>query len=314
MLRKILFFILSFCFGGSTVCAQAKNVAEKLGYSPSDRLLIIHADDLGVTHSENRASIEAMEKGSVNSASIMVPCPWFPEIADYAKNHTEMDFGLHLTLTSEWKFYKWGPTASKDAVSSLVNTEGYFYDSVAKVAEHADPKHVEIELRSQIKKALEAGINATHLDTHMGTLFATPEFAKVYIKMGQEFRLPVLLTMESGEVPPEYATVFEMLGERDVVVDQVLTALPQDFENGMESFYIETLNNLQPGLTCLLIHTAFDDSEMKAVTIDHPDWGGEWRQADYDFFSSEKCKSLLEANSIKLVSWRELRDKISRAE
>ncbi len=314
MYHKIPMLIFLLCSAVCTVFAQAKNVAERLGYSKEDKLLIIHADDLGVSHSENMASIRAMEEGSVNSASIMVPCPWFPEIANYARSHPEMDFGLHLTLTSEWKYFKWGPTASKDAVASLINNEGYFYDLVPKVAEHADPLQVEIELRHQVKKALEAGINVTHLDTHMGTLFATPDFAKAYIRIGKEFRLPILMTVQSDEIPPEYSEVFEMLNNNDVAVDRVLTALPQDFTNGMEEFYSKTLNELQPGLNCLLIHTAYNNEEMKAVTIDHPEWGAAWRQADFDFFASEQCKSLLEANNIKLVTWREIRDKITRAE
>ncbi|MGI9553007.1 MAG: polysaccharide deacetylase family protein, partial [Aurantibacter sp.] len=162
----------------SKVSAQQKTVAERLGYPADAKLLIIHADDLGVAHSENMASIKALEEGTVNSASIMVPCPWFPEIAAYARGHSTADLGLHLTLTSEWKYYKWGPVTSKDSVTSLVNNEGYFYDLVPKVAEHADPKHVEIELRNQVKKALLTGIDVTHLDTHMGTVFATPEFVE----------------------------------------------------------------------------------------------------------------------------------------
>lgn len=297
-----------------TLFAQAKDVAEKLGYSKDTKLLIIHADDLGVTHSENKASIKAMQEGCVNSASIMVPCPWFPEIADFAKKNPEMDFGLHLTLTSEWKHFKWGPTTSKDAVASLVNDKGYFYDLVPKVAEHGDPEHVKIEIRNQVKKALDAGINVTHLDTHMGTLFATPAFAKAYIEVGQEFKLPVLMTVESDEIPEEFETVFELLGPQDVVVDRILTALPEDFSQGMEQFYTKTFNQLEPGLNCLLIHTAYDDEEMQAVTIDHPEWGAAWRQADYDFFTSDRCQALLEANNIKLVTWREIRDKITRAE
>lgn len=314
MRPKISFLILTFFCSLGTVFAQADNIAERLGYSKDAKLLIIHADDLGVTHSENKASIKAMEEGSVNSASIMVPCPWFPEIANYAKHNPEMDFGLHLTLTSEWKFFKWGPSTPKHDVGSLVNGQGYFYDLVPKVVANADVDHIEIEIRNQVKKALDAGINVTHLDSHMGTLFATPDFTKAYIKVGQEFKLPVLLTRSSEEVPPEYSEVFELLGPNDVLVDRVLTALPDDFAKGMEQFYTKMFNELPSGLSCLLIHTAYDDEEMQAVTIDHPEWGAAWRQDDFDFFTSEKCKALLKANNIKLVTWMEIRDKITRAE
>jgi len=313
-MRRFLILICISCFFTAAIFAQQKTVAERLGYHINAKLLIIHADDLGVSHSENMASIKALEESPVNSASIMVPCPWFPEIAAYAREHSSTDLGLHLTLTSEWKYYKWGPVTSTDSVISLINDEGYFYDLVPKVAEHADPDHVEIELRNQVKKALAMGIDVTHLDTHMGAVFATPEFAEAYIKVGHEFKLPVMITIESGEIPPAYSKVFGMLDADDVVVDRILTAGPQDFTSGMAQFYTKTLSTLQPGLNCLLIHTAYDNDEMQAITIDHPDWGAAWRQADFDFFTSIECKKILDDNNIVLVTWRELRDKITRAE
>ncbi len=158
---SVFFFLgILFAFG------QGKTIAEKLGYRADAKLLIIHADDLGVSHSENMASIYAMENGAVNSASIMVPCPWFPEIAEYAKKNQTLDLGLHLTLTSEWDFYKWGPVSSKDAVLSLVNSNGYFFSSVDSLSMFAKPLEVELELRNQINKAKKTGIDITHLDTH----------------------------------------------------------------------------------------------------------------------------------------------------
>lgn len=297
-------------FGFQSVEAQATNVAERLGYTKDDKLLIIHADDLGVSHSENMASIKAMEEGCVNSASIMVPCPWFPEIAAYAKDHSEMDFGLHLTVTSEWKYYKWGPSYWSHIMATFRNEQGYFYDDVADVVANGNPDVLMPELATQVRLALQAGIDVTHLDAHMGAVMATPDFLKAYIQVGKEFRLPVLL--DNGIPAMGDSEIQEMLTEKDVVVDRVLTAMPEDYANGMDQFYTKTLNELKPGLTCLLIHTAYDDEEMRAITIDHPDWGAAWRQADFDFFTSDKCKTLLEANGIILVTWREIRDKITR--
>ncbi|MEM9001613.1 MAG: polysaccharide deacetylase family protein [Bacteroidota bacterium] len=266
---------------------QTPTIAERLGYTKTDKLLIIHADYLGVSHAENSASIHGMEMGSVNSASIMVPCPWFPEIADYAKKHPQTEFGIHLTLTSEWKFYKWGPVTSKDSVLSLVNDQGYFYDTIADVATHADPKHVEIELRNQVKMAYAAGINVTHLDTHMGAAMSTKALLAAYIKIGQEFDLPVLLDHQiDGMAALE---IQHLIGDTDVIVDQTLTAMPRDFERGMDLYYTHLLRNLSPGLNCLLIHLAFEDAEIQAMTIDHPHWGAAWRQADHDFFTSTLC-------------------------
>src|SRR5262249_55775058 len=123
----LLALVCSLFSVASSAQEQAKTLQEKLGYPRDARLLIVHADDLGATHSVNAASIKALESGGINSGSMMVPCPWFPEIADYAKSHPEADFGLHLTLTSERIYYRWGPVAPRDKVPSLVDANGYFH-------------------------------------------------------------------------------------------------------------------------------------------------------------------------------------------
>lgn len=292
------------------ITAQEPTIAERLGYPADSKLLIIHADDLGVSHSENMASISGLEESPVNSASIMVPCPWFPEIAVYARENKKKDLGLHLTLNSEWKNYKWGPVTSKDSVKTLINEDGYFYSLVDSLILYGAPGEVEIELRNQVKKAYESGIDVTHLDAHMGAAVSTVEYTAAYMKIGKEFELPVLLDKSVLSITDE--PVAGMLDEKTVVVDTILTALPENYKQGMAEYYSKTLKNLKPGLNCLLIHLAFDDEEMQAVTIDHPDWGAAWRQADYNFFTSEACKEILKAENIVLVTWRELRDKITR--
>jgi len=311
-MRKYTVIYCAILLGCSSIWAQNKTIAERLGYPPDSKLLIIHADDLGVTHSENMASISGLENSPVNSASIMVPCPWFPEIAAYARENSSADLGLHLTLTSEWKHYKWGPVTSKDSVSSLVNKEGYFYALVDSLVMYARPEHVEIELRNQVKKAYRFGIDVTHLDAHMGAAVSTPEYIAAYIKIGQEFNLPVLLDSRIYNV--DNTKIKTLLNDKTVVVDHILTILPDDFEKGTKQYYINLFKNLEPGLSCLLIHLAYDDEEMQAVTVDHPTWGAAWRQADYDFFTSPDCRLVLEEENIVLVTWRALRDKITRAE
>lgn len=292
--------------------SQKVNTAQKLGYPKDSKLLIIHADDLGVSHAENQASINALESGPVNSASIMVPCPWFPEIAAYAKKNSHLDFGLHLTLNSEWDFYKWGPVSSLDSVSSLVNTQGYFFASIDSVVQLASPSEAVTEMRNQIKKAYRAGIEVTHLDAHMGTAVSSPELLKGYIELGKEFNLPVLL--DSRVYQMEHPAIKEILDDRTIVVDKILSATPANYREGMSAFYNNLLRSLEPGLNCLLIHLAYDDKEMQAITINHPDWGASWRQADVDFFSSPECRQILEQENIILVSWREIRDKILRGQ
>lgn len=303
----IIFLAISF---SCLLSAQPKSIQERLGYPKDAKLVIIHADDLGVSHSENAASIAAMEKGSVSSASIMVPCPWMPEIAAYAQSHPTADFGLHITLTSEWKHYKWGPVTAKEKVPGLVNQNGFLYSSVDSVTQSASAAEVETETRNQVLRAKHFGIDPTHLDAHMGTALENLNFLKAYLKIGHEFKIPVFIPKQLERLlNVRFDTI---ISDKDVLVDNILSASPQDFKNGFANFYANGLKNLRPGLTYLIIHTAFDDAEMRAVTIDHPDWGAAWRQADFDFFTSDQCKKILKENNIYIITWREIRDKIVR--
>lgn len=178
-MKKFILFILVI----NAAVASAQTLQEKLGYSKDAKLLIIHADDLGLSHAEDTASIYALEKGSVSSASIMVPCPWFPEIAAYAKQHSNDDFGLHLTFTSEWKYLKWPPVSSRESVPGIVNKNGFMFESVDSVYNSANASEIEKEIRAQIERARKFGIDITHLDSHMGTLLTKKEYLKILIKI-----------------------------------------------------------------------------------------------------------------------------------
>lgn len=309
-LRTVIFFL--WVFPGLLLLGQDKTVAERLGYPSDAKLLIIHADDLGVAHSENRASIHALENSPVNSASVMVPCPWFPEIVAYAREKPKMDLGLHLTLTSEWKNYKWGPVTSRDSVPSLIGKDGYFYPLVPDFVAHAKPEEVALELRNQIKRAYKLGLDVTHLDPHMGAAASTPEHIATYLKLGKEYRLPVLL--DSRIYALEDNNIKSLLDKNTVVMDHIHSILPSDFQKGSDQYYTRLLKSLKPGINCLLIHLAYDDAEMQGISVDHPEWGSVWRQADFDFFTGKECSRLLKENDIVLVTWREIRDKITRGE
>jgi chitin disaccharide deacetylase len=303
-MKKSLFILLSLFVSAASLQAQSQTIQEKLGYAKDTKLLIIHADDLGVAHSENDATIKAMEKGSVSSASIMVPTPWFSEIAAYAVAHPKADFGLHLTLTSEWKHYKWGSLS--DETPGLNNKQGFLFASTDSVYNSATITEVEKELRKQIEKAKQFGIDVTHFDSHMGTLFGRPEYLKLYIQLGREYKVPVMLP---GALR---ASLGSFLTDKDVLVDAILGADPDNFKAGMAKHYTGVLDSLKAGLSILIIHTAYDDKEMQAITIDHPDWGAAWRQADYNFFNSEACKKIIKEKKIKVITWREVRDKLCR--
>ncbi len=310
MLKPYIF--LSLLITTASIYAQGQNIAQQLGYPADAKLLIIHADDLGVAHSQNRASFAQLQEGPVNSASIMVPCPWYEEVAAFSRKNQDLDLGLHLTLTSEWKDYKWPPISSKDSVSSLLDANGYFYPEVDEFAAHANPSEVETEMRNQIKKAYRSGVDVTHLDAHMGAAVSTADIAGAYMKLGKEFKLPVLLDARIFAI--ENSLIKSLLDEKTVILDHIFTISPQEFLKGSKKYYEDLMNNLPSGLNCLLIHLAYNDPEMQGITKDHPEWGSTWRQADLDFFNSPECTLLIKENNITLVTWRELRDKIVRSE
>jgi predicted glycoside hydrolase/deacetylase ChbG (UPF0249 family) len=240
----------------------------------------------------------------------MVPCPWFPEMAAYARLHPEKDFGLHITLTSEWKYYKWGPVTPAPNIPGLVNKNGFFYSSVDSVVQNASSTEVEQEIRNQLKRAIQFGVNPTHLDGHMYAIHHSLGFLKSYLKVGHEFNIPVFINRQVEN--SLHINLDTVVSRNDVIVDTILTAEFEDFKRGMSDFYSTGFKNLKPGLTYLILHTAYDDDEMRAVTIEHEGWGAVWRQQDYNFFTSPSCAELLKENNIYVVTWREIRDKITR--
>ncbi|MGA8344593.1 MAG: polysaccharide deacetylase family protein [Candidatus Sulfotelmatobacter sp.] len=285
----------------TTAFGQTKTIAERLGYPPKSKLLILHADDLAVAHSEDTASFDALDKHAVTSASIMVPCPWLSEVAAYAKDHPDADLGLHFTLTSEWKSYRWGPIESKDRVPSLLDPSGYLWPDT----DHHDlkPEEVEREIRAQIERALAMGIHPTHLDSHMGVLFSRPELFAVYVKVAREYKLP-FLAVRSPEAPKE---LLSMLSDKDLILDSVVMADPKVPIGDWKAFYSNAIKNLKSGVTEIIVHLCHDDAEMQAVMVDHPDYGAAWRQRDYDVVTSAEFQKALRDNHVILIHWKDLK-------
>jgi chitin disaccharide deacetylase len=279
--------------------AQTKTIAERLGYAADSKLLILHADDLGVAHSEDVASFEALDKRAVSSASIMVPCPWLTEVADYAKEHPDADLGLHLTLTSEWKTYRWGAVESKDKVPSLLGPDGTFWLDSPIVAAHDDPQEAERELRAQVDRAVAMGIRPTHLDGHMAAVFSTPRLFARYVRVAHDYHLPFLAVKLFG-------ADFSELSDQDIVVDSVVIASPEVKRERWKNFYLDSIKNMKPGLTEMIVHLGHDDAELEAIMVEHEAYGAAWRQRDFDVITGAEFQKALQDNHIVVIRWRDL--------
>ena len=282
-----------------------QTLAEKLGYPPDAKLLIVHADDIGVARSVNVAVERAFASGAITSGSVMVPCPWFPDFAAYYREHPGLDVGIHITLTAEWEYYKWGGISPADSITSLLDGYGHFYPTVEAAAAHAVPAEVEREVRAQIQRAMALGIKPTHLDTHMGTMFATPAIVAIYLKLGREYHLPLLIPRYWLDSVPEGRR--GAIAADYVLLDGLYMMEHPDSTKSWAQQYEEMIAAMKPGLNQLIVHLAVDDDEMRAVTVNHPDYGAAWRQRDLDFVTSQEFKDMLHAHGITLVSWDQIR-------
>jgi predicted glycoside hydrolase/deacetylase ChbG (UPF0249 family) len=299
--RLIAGVLILLCVSFSLQAQTAgKTVQERLGYPATARLLVIHADDLGMSHSVDRASFEALEKGWITSASILVPCPWFPEVARWAKDHPNADLGIHQALNSEWTDVRWGPLSGAANAPSLVDENGFLPLDTPAVGQHAKMPEVETELRAQIDRAQKAGIHISHLDTHMGALMTTPDLFAVYRKMGEAFHVPILFE-RTGTHSPQGIPIPD-----DILVERVVSMEPGVAAKDWLDWYKKELTPLPPGVYQLIVHLAYDDDEMQGATWNHPDWGSAWRQHDFDTMKSAEFQKFLKDQGFILVSWKDL--------
>lgn len=305
-IRRAIVFV--FCLSAALHAQQAPapnsatSELERLGYPPGTRLLVIHADDLGMNHSVNRASLEALEKGWITSASILVPCPWFPEVARWAKEHPNADLGIHLALTSEWTDLRWGPVSGVSKVPSLVEADGYFPLDTDIVARNAKMPEAESELRAQIDRAKSAGIPLTHLDMHMAGMVSSPELFSVYRRLRDEYKLPIFLEASSTHGPPAGVAI----SAEEVTIQHAVNMEPGVAPKDWMDWYKKQLASLPPGVYQMIVHLAYDDEEMRGATWDHPDWGAAWRQRDFDMVKSAEFRQFLKEQGFVLVGWKEL--------
>ena len=305
MYRRRLFLWLVFALCPSVAFCDETESGRK-------KYLIIHADDAGMSHSVNRATIEAMEQGVVSSASILVPPAWFPEFSEYARKHPERDYGIHLTLTAEWEFYRWGPVAPREQVPSLIDDEGYLWDNVELVMQHVKAEEAEIELRAQINRARQFGVPLSHLDTHMGALFSRPDLMEVYLKLGLEFDLPVLFVRK---ITPDVARGYPVLASRGQamidrlssrrfpLLDNIGQFYDGDSHEERHKRYVDFLRDLPVGVSELIIHCGYDDDELRAITD-----SASRRDGDRRIFTDPATIALVKDLEIEVITWKQFRE------
>jgi len=283
---------------------------EKLGYPAGKKVLILHADDIGMCYEANAAAQRGLTNGEYRSAALMVPCPWFNEMADWAVAHPDYDLGLHMALTSEWKYYRWGPVAPKNKVPGLLDNMGYLHRSVPGVVTSAKDEEVEMELRAQFDRAVALGMKPSHIDTHMGTVYAKPAFTKAYMKLAVEKQVPAMVI----EMTPRVLDKFKKQGYPfDVEMLKLIEEYPlpklddfhgvqegKNYEDKKDKFYT-LIREMSPGLNEYIFHPSIDTPGLKKIT-------GSWQQRIWEdrMFADPEVQAFLKEQGVIITNWKEV--------
>jgi predicted glycoside hydrolase/deacetylase ChbG (UPF0249 family) len=287
-----------------------KTWAERLGWPSGKRVVIFHADDIGMCYEANQAAQRALTQAEYRSASAMVPCPWFNEMAAWCVAHPQYDVGLHLTLTSEWKFYRWGPVAPRDQVKGLLDPLGYFYNNVASVALAAKADEVAAEIRAQLARARKLGMKPSHLDTHMGTLYARPDYTRAYLQLAMDEHLPAMVI----EMTPRTIERFSKQGYP--ITDQALKVLAAYTQPKLDDFhslvegktyeekrqkFFEQLRLFSSGLNEIIYHPSVETEGLKKIT-------NSWQQRVWEdrLFTDPVVQRFIKENDIVVTDWKEV--------
>ncbi len=307
--RRII-LLSAFLAGPVTAYSQQPTYAELLGWPTGTKAVIFHVDDAGMSHDSNMGAIKAIEDGIATSLSIMMPCSWAPEMTAYLKQHAQVDAGVHLTLTSEWKNYRWGPVAGKAAVPGLVDSDGCLWRKVSDVGAHATPDEVETEILAQIDKLRTAGIEPTHIDSHMGVCFL-PQYFSSYVKVGIEKKIPVLIfgghMQHIGHGVGALKSIVRMMAKTAwdaglPVIDDLVTkpTRAKDYEQ-RKAELIKLLREMQPGITEVIVHCT-----LPSETFSHISSSGAARHAELRLMIDPDIKAFIKKEGIVLTTWREL--------
>jgi hypothetical protein len=316
-LATMLLLVLSgILLAAVNAVADEPTYAERLGWPTGSRVVIFHVDDAGMSHDSNLGAIEAMEKGVATSTSIMFPCSWVSEMAHYIKQHPTTDAGLHTTLTSEWKNYRWGPLAGKRAVPSLVDKEGCLWSNMLP-GKLPKADEVDIELRAQLDRCRTMGIVPTHLDSHMGAVFASPQFFRRYVQLGIENGIPVMVpgghlqysARSQSPLGPMIRQAAKQLWDAGLpVLDDLHTGAGVKKPAEKKAQIIEFLHKLQPGVTQFIVHCTRTSETFKDISA-----SGATRLAELNAMTDPDVRKAVEDEKIILTTWRELkqrRDKV----
>ncbi len=308
----IAMFVLSVTSTVSSASnTEAPTHAERLAWPAGTKAVIFHVDDAGMSHNSNMGAIKAIEDGVATSLSVMMPCSWVPEFADYFKSHPEVDAGVHLTLTAEWKNYRWGPVSGKPAVPGLTDSDGYLWHSVSDVVAHATADEVETEIRAQIDKALAMGIKPTHIDSHMGTCFQ-PGYIDRYVKVGIEKKIPILIMgghmqyigAEAGPLIPLVRSIAQRVWDAGLpVIDDLVTkpTMAKDYKQ-RKAELVKLLGDIKPGITEIIVHCT-----VQTEVFSHISGSGPTREAELRLLTDADVKAFIKSKGIVLTTWRELK-------
>jgi len=285
---------------------------KKLGYSNDDRLVIIHTDDIGMCHASVQAFKDLWKFGTITSGAVMVPCAWFPAVAQMCRENPEMDMGVHATLNAEWEVYRWSPLSTRDQAPGLLDADGYFHQWHQAVYDNAKVEAVDIEVNAQIERALAASIDVTHVDSHMGTIM-NPLYIQSYIQAAASRRLPNMLPrtnakgiqmMGAGEDELRtYESIMYQLESMGVPMLEGIIAMPLEHDRDHLGLAKKLLSDVPVGITHFILHPSIDTPELRAIC---QDWQA--RVANYNAFMSDDLKKFIEQEDIKLIGYRQIRD------
>jgi predicted glycoside hydrolase/deacetylase ChbG (UPF0249 family) len=277
-------------------------VLRELGFAGDDRVVLVHADDVGMCGASVDAFFELVGGELRVSGSAMVPCACFAEVAALCRARDDVDIGVHLTLTSEWDGYRWGPISKCDRASGLIDDDGYFHHN-QNAWRSIDRAAARAEIEAQVDRALAAGIDVTHIDTHMCACLH-PCLADDYLALGRARGVPVLVTRQPGwlaALSPARVERWECDG-LPVFDDFRMLALDEPAAGGLERAK-RAFEELAPGMTVVVAHPAADTPELRAIALD-------WRQRveDFEALRDPRLARHLSALGVELIDWRALRE------